>query len=90
MKIFEYDVLDKTGLTVVSNAAGLTPLSVGVQRGRPVMWCEVGRHGRQALRIEVLTVMTGQDFCIDHTWKFLGTLLLDEGSFVLHVYTREA
>lgn len=63
-------------------------LSVAVQRGKPFVWIEMG-VSRQTTSIQLQTIMTGDTFNPGPAWRFIGTLLLEEGSFVLHVYEMQ-
>lgn len=63
-------------------------LSVGVQGNRPVLWCEC-EPGATTRVLRVFTAETGKESPAD-TFHFLGTLLMDGGNYVLHVYCEEA
>ena len=60
------------------------PLAVGVQACTPVLWVQVDPDTPLRRRARFYCVMTGQLFAPYPT--YVGTVLLDDGAFVLHVF----
>lgn len=58
-------------------------LSVGVQRGKPMLWAMVQPGGKRTpLRLAICG--TGDD--AEGLGQFIGTLILEDGELVLHVF----
>ncbi|MFI4861756.1 MAG: hypothetical protein ACIAXF_13880 [Phycisphaerales bacterium JB063] len=77
-------ILDATTAQVVHSDHYITPISVGLQHGDVVMWCLVDMdRGPSRVRVEVRG--TGHPIHGD-IGKFLGTVLMDNGNLVWHVF----
>lgn len=64
---------------------GSTPLSVGIQAGKPVMWASVNPNSAPVSRT-IAIVATGEQVPPQGSARFLGTLMLLDGGIVLHVF----
>lgn len=62
---------------------GAQVLSVGVQRGKPVLWAKVD-PAKPPVFLTLSIRGTGHD--AEGLGPFIGTLLLDDGDLVLHVF----
>lgn len=60
-------------------------LSVGAQHNVPVLWALVDAGISTEFTVEVVAVVTGAP-CSEGMGPFIGTVLLDGGNFVLHVF----
>jgi hypothetical protein len=65
---------------------GAKILSVGVQGEIPMIWAMVNPANPPS-PIRVIMMLTGEDMP-EGNWDFLGTVLLEGGNYVLHVYGR--
>jgi hypothetical protein len=86
--------IHKTSLVPGANTlfvpAGTKFLSVGNQNNKPVIWYQFPTKNK--LNFSKMTIvqciMTGQDYDLRPLTKFIGTVLLDDGHFVLHVFIK--
>lgn len=60
-------------------------LSVEVQKNAPTVWYRCG-FGGHTKKVVILLAATGQPAPQPGLSRFIGTLLLDEGDFVLHAF----
>lgn len=78
-------------IAVVKVPKGAIFRHLGVQRGQPTMWVEVKDPNAALEEHQILCATTGDPFTFDvcgeaHTPQFLGTVLLNHDSLVLHFY----
>jgi hypothetical protein len=92
--IFKYDLPQLPGIHSMSLPPGRV-ISVGLahhNRGYqmlPVMWAEVNPEA-PARSIEIAIAWTGQPMPnMSSDFRFVGTVVYDEGAMVQHVYVRE-
>ncbi len=83
--VFKYPV-PRNGSFSLFLESGAKVLHVAEQFGKAWIWVEVDPSADTAPR-EFVAVMTGEKFDADGL-HHVGTVLLDSGSFVLHVYER--
>lgn len=85
MRIHKFILPDKPGsCEICTNSDTLTPLSVQLQFGEPMLWASVEPKADAWIELEVVAVMTGQKAPNDAT--YIGTALLEHGAFVLHYF----
>lgn len=66
---------------------GAEILSVGNSFNRPVLWARVDidkESARRGFRI----FFTGEDFPQEDEGHFIGTVIMDSGNLVIHVYDK--
>lgn len=81
--IYKYEI-SKYGRREIRMPKGAKILSTQLQHGEPVIWALVDTSAPSVARnIDVHT--TGSDVRDDDTSRFIGTLLLDDGKYVIHV-----
>lgn len=92
--IYKYDLPQLPGIHVMHLPPGRV-ISVGLAengRGRilvPVMWAEVNPEAGER-QIEIVVAWTGQPLPdMSSDFRFVGTVVFDEGRMVQHVYVRE-
>lgn len=80
---------------------GLKPQSVAVQRGEIVVWAELADNalevtgpgyvcGRDKGESAIIYgVETGKQFHLPYAARFLGTVMLHGGEYVLHIYSGQ-
>ena len=92
--IYKYDLPQLPGVHTMNLPPGRV-LSVGLaytSRGRlaPVMWAEVNPEAGER-QIEIAVAWTGDKLLPEMTsdFRFVGTVVYDEGRMVQHVYVRE-
>jgi hypothetical protein len=92
--IYKYDLPQLPGIHTKNLPPGRV-LSVGLaynSKGRmaPVMWAEVNPDAGER-QIEIMVAWTGQPMPAEPStdWRFIGTVVYDEGHMVQHVYVRE-
>jgi hypothetical protein len=73
-------------VTPISTYEGVRFLHVDTQRERITVWAEVNTLDRECLRTLHL-VPTGGD--VPRQATYVGSVLIDEGTFVFHVYVEE-
>lgn len=63
-------------------------LCVGVQRNKPYLWADVDEHPFKMERKRIVMFNTGEEIPCElaHKTKYIGTVMLDGGSYVGHVY----
>lgn len=79
-------VLQSPGATKLDLAHGARVLSVQDQRGALVLYEEHRRGGEPAPTRTFLVVETGEPFDTTGTLLFLGTVMMQGGAYVVHVY----
>lgn len=88
MKVFKYvlpTAPDSKGTVVVEMPDTAQILSVANQSEKLVCWARVPRAGKPVL-VRFLLAETGQDFVLPVNSRFIGTVMFDRGSYVLHVW----
>lgn len=85
--IYKYLLPDtRTQLTAtIQLPAGARILSIGVQRNQPMLWAQVDPEAPLRRR-KLFYCDTGDQEPEHRDATFLGTLLLDDGDFVSHVF----
>lgn len=63
-------------------------LCVGVQRNRPYLWADVDEHLFTKEKKRIMMFNTGEEIPRDllHKTTYIGTIMLNDGSYVGHVY----
>lgn len=84
-KIYKYTLQPETG-QYLTLPKGSQILSAKVQHERICLWCNVDVQTTLEEVHFVYSVPTGEEVPVDAV--FIGTVLLDEGSFVLHIFTQ--
>lgn len=80
--------LNKYGSTGFEVPYGAKPLSVGCQDDVPFIWFEVDDSVGAVDTYHVEAVTTGGDAPTNVHSKFIGTLFLAGGHYVIHIYVR--
>lgn len=65
-------------------------LGVQVQNNVPVLYYSNDLNKDQEFPLEIATVMTGSEYNHVRFNRYVGTAMLDDGTFVVHVFTRKA
>jgi hypothetical protein len=74
---------------VLTMPAGATPISVAIQGPRLCLWALVDAQAQGLTNIYVRILGTGGPAVEDIAdWNFIGTVLIDGGVFVFHVFWR--
>lgn len=82
--IYKYEI-SKYGCRDIRMPKGAKILSTHLQHNEPVIWALVDTSEPTVSRsINVHT--TGSDVGEDDTSRFIGTLLLDDGKYVVHIF----
>jgi len=84
-QVFKY-FLPTHGSSVMSMPRGWGFCAVGQQSGKAVLWAEVDPSAPRSPQ-QFFVYITGEE--IDPKAYYLGTVLFNEGSYVVHVYTKE-
>lgn len=85
--IYKFEL--RVGRNDLTLPAGSRILSVANQREKVVMWAAVAaRTGANPVRWQLDVLMTGTNVSEEFTVGFVGTVLLSDGEFVLHVFAR--
>lgn len=82
-QIWKY-LLSSERCTTIWIPKGFEILSLQTQRDEPTIWALVDPEESQ-IRIDIMWVMTGEDFKLEHG-EYLGTILFQEGFFVVHYF----
>ncbi len=63
-------------------------LCVGVQRNKPYLWADVDEHLFVKEKKRIMMFNTGEEIPRDlfHKTKYIGTIMLNDNSYVGHVY----
>lgn len=83
MKIFKYHI-NIPGSDIIEMPEGSEILYVGNQYNSVFLWAKVDST-RKLTKRKFIVCNTGDDLPAN-TKKFLGTVLLNEGSYVLHIF----
>lgn len=84
--IHKYEVVaDIFAGFVIDMPIGAEPLSVQMQRGRPVLWALVNPEAPKVRR-RFITVGTGHVFSEHHDVTFVGTFQMNDGDLVFHLF----
>lgn len=83
MTIWKYELTKKIGNQIIHLPGGAEILSVGSQNDILMIWVDVNPASKHAF-YKLFIVETGQN--APEGGKFLGTVLLDNESYVLHVF----
>lgn len=75
--------------TVTFFRRGFKILSVAAQHDKIAIWAIEDPEEVVRSRIDVVVLMTGQEYKDFYKLKFLGTCSFDNGEFILHVFTSE-
>lgn len=84
MKIFKYKL--SIGITTLKIPAPAKILSVQTQEGEPMVYAMVDDK-KEFVEKKILTVMTGKENDLEG-FRFIGTLMLSGGMFVLHAFEK--
>ncbi len=87
-KIHKY-IINQTNNTSLDLPLGSVPLSVQEQHGITTVWIHVSDSaidGDQYKSYRFYGVMTGQNIEKGHPKQYLGTVLYESGSFVVHYF----
>jgi hypothetical protein len=86
-RIFKYKLPQPSGAQTIQMPQGAVILSVGMQRNFGVIWAIVDEDAPPVNRkFEVLLTGSTVPDATAVLGKFLGTLILGDGDFVLHVF----
>ena len=92
MKIWKYDLdADRSDEWVTVEMPGLAEagfLSVGIQRGVPVLWAQINQSAPLVKR-RYWAATTGSPIPIPLDARFLGTIQMFDDTFVLHVFAED-
>lgn len=83
-RIFKYE-LHGRGTTTVNIPKGARVLSVANQDEALMLWAAVTPSNPTEPRT-FLVALTGQEIAVTPSFPFLGTVLFDNGNFVVHVF----
>ena len=92
MVVYKYEITPSLGLKVTV-PKGAQLLSVQEQNGNPCMWCLVDESKAETETWDIEVFGTGHympELYGEFSRKHLGTVLLNEGSLVLHLFKVEA
>ncbi len=82
MKIWKYKVDKKADIEL---PVGAEVLSADTQDGEVYLWILLDDNAPRSVKRKFIVAMTGQEIA-EHNLHFIGTVLLLEGTFVLHVF----
>jgi hypothetical protein len=88
--IHKFPIQPMAGRDIINLPQGSHLLSAQLQRGIPFVWAEIIFDDKWPRRDYVIEKFeTGVAMEYDPSRSFLGTLLLDNGAFVLHCYLKD-
>lgn len=86
-KIWKYELPTVAGSTSIEMPFGANILTVQEQHNKPCLWIEADTSA--GMRAKYFTLVeTGKVKDPEYGYKYIGTVQLDGGSYVLHVYER--
>jgi len=80
--------LPVSGIIELELPEGSTFLTVADQHNKPVLYVKKPRHEMKTKRFEVFPVLTGGVVFSASTWSYIGTVLLNSESFIVHYFYR--
>jgi hypothetical protein len=83
-------ILEGPGVIKIMASWDAEVLGVQVHDNKPVLYYRNDPNKDQEFSLEIAAVMTGQEYDHIRYDSYLGTVIWDDGSFVLHVFTRKA
>ncbi len=83
-KIFKYMLPASHGYTMISVPKGAVPISVDEQYNAVSMWMEVAHYSKR-VDMEFFICQTGRELP-PVPMEFVGTVLMNKGSQVVHIY----
>lgn len=89
MRIYKYKI--EHGHNKIKVPKGSVPISVGAQAGpeivgdEAVIYFTIPNGDPHDVLIHIIAFHTGEDFSMGGN-KFIGTIMMDHGSYVLHVF----
>ena len=83
MKIFKYEL--NLGETVLEMPEPAKILSVQAQNNKPVLYVLIDEE-ESLVKKRIRVVATGQAADLFDAGKYIGTIMLDGGNFVLHAF----
>ena len=86
IKIWKYVLENK--MSVVFDGE-TNPLNVAEQNGTPVVWVQNEPELNWRTRLVFLLLMTGQHDDIPENARYVGTIMLSAGSYILHCYVMK-
>lgn len=87
MRILKWTVeLDGQEVTLDGD---LRPLHVDDQHGFVMLWCEHNYEMNWQTKLVFHVLKTGEDRQMPETAVFLGTVLMNDGSYVMHIYVTK-
>mgnify|MGYP001609530737 CR=1 FL=1 len=64
-------------------------LSVHNQKDRVVLYAAVNTDSLQTEHYQIDRVCTGESISYEEEWIFIGTVMIYDGSFVVHIFYRK-
>ena len=87
--IWEFPLDASIDRQVVDMPASARVLSVAEQHGKLTVWA-LWQRGDARIAPKLFEIRgTGEDFALDASMRFLGTVLLAGGGYVVHVFVQE-
>lgn len=85
-RIYKYELKIQGGEQVIEMPAGARILTAKLQRGKPCIWAIVDDEAiTEEVFFNLFTTGSKQDFS---KWEYMTTFLLDDGDFVLHLFSQ--
>lgn len=84
MRIFKYPLV-VSDRQYVTMPIGAELLTIQLQHGKPYLWAWVDEHAVPSAQA-IMMCGTGQPFPEGKMGKYLGTLQLDGGDFIVHTF----
>lgn len=63
-------------------------LNICKQNNEAVVYYEIDPDADREFPIHIRQVLTGHEFVLDNSWKYITTLMFDNDQFVVHYYAR--
>lgn len=83
--VWKFEINARTIITTLNLPLGTTPLYVAEQHGRVQMWCLCDPSESICEERKFLFVGTGHEFTDPHP-QHIGSILVDGGDYVFHVF----
>ena len=82
MKVWKYKIDKKAEIAL---PVGAEVLSADTQDGEVYLWILLDKNAPPSVNRTFIVAMTGQEI-LEQNLRFIDTVLLSEGTFVLHVF----
>ena len=86
LRILKYVLENKMTLVLDGDA---NPMHLAEQHGTPVVWVQHEAERNWRTRLVFILLMTGEHAAIPDTARYVGTVMLSAGSYVLHCYVTK-